>query len=736
MSPATDSDNNVQPSKIRTQPLSSLTPSFFPKNDMRNVDQQFFSSQASSPSTSTTTTTTNTMNLTNNPKMKYKGRASILDEPKLMALCEYYLETKNITGLALIARQRGLPPHLRCKIWPLLLRNHPFVLKPYITPDVEVDGDDDDDDDNYYIDENNDKNGQSAGVDSDKENENLKKKIHHDLKKYFKRSNHYIDVGNSHNTNDNDNIGNGNGNGNGNNNENGKVPGNGNSNEKIKRNEEFNEIEQHIFSILESSILKFFKKWGSLINYHSGLTWVALGLAEWYPPILGTNYVLCGRDEVSKYGRTVLKNINDDFYDYQQPFPTDETQSQRSVDIGIGSTALSSPSRSYSYNISNDNSSVSSSNTNNNSLHHRHLKNMSFSEVYERLVLVILHSPEPKPELQEEEMKGEQETLHDSAGDYVEEDGIENEEDFSETSSTNMLNVLRATLPIKGGTADERISFMLYCLRRLLPELSQFFTEEDILNSPSTKNDDWIIFWLKWCGAKVWSRLDRGRIWDMLLGWRLYEDIKTSNLQEEIDDLSIDDEILTLLGPDIYWHPLYSEEQLKKENMDNKSSNRRESLKSLLSSLSLNKSSYLSNSSPDDKPITDYNSEVPYSTLDAHTQIVFISLSFLKQKEFAILELEQNEIREFLNKTSSSKLDGFQKLFEDEIKSGANSSGNENVTTNESELPPPAIPFTMTPPGNKHKKSTMALRDIENIIIESGELWRKWVWQEIVEENV
>ncbi|GMF59582.1 unnamed protein product [[Candida] boidinii] len=108
-------------------------------------------------------------------------------------------------------------------------------------------------------------------------------------------------------------------------------------------------------------------------------------------------------------------------------------------------------------------------------------------------------------------------------------------------------------LPIMGGTIEENVSSFLYCLRKSLPELFQVLAEEDVLNVNSNKGD-WIIYWLKYFGAKVFSRYDRGRLWDMLFGWRL----RSSITNEEYNNLSleIDNDILNLLGQDIFWNPM------------------------------------------------------------------------------------------------------------------------------------------------------------------------------------
>lgn len=56
-------------------------------------------------------------------------------DPEMFSLCVTYLKEKNHHGLALLARQKGIPPFLRFKVWPVLLKHHPFVLNPFLQPD-------------------------------------------------------------------------------------------------------------------------------------------------------------------------------------------------------------------------------------------------------------------------------------------------------------------------------------------------------------------------------------------------------------------------------------------------------------------------------------------------------------------------------------------------------------------------------------------------------------------------
>ena len=64
------------------------------------------------------------------------------------------------------------------------------------------------------------------------------------------------------------------------------------------------------------------------------------------------------------------------------------------------------------------------------------------------------------------------------------------------------FKVNKTTLPKTGGTIEERVSYFIYCLRKLIPELSQYFHEEQILTKFGCLDDEWLIWWLKFCGTK------------------------------------------------------------------------------------------------------------------------------------------------------------------------------------------------------------------------------------------
>lgn len=533
-----------------------------------------------------------------NLDMKH-GQPSFSYDSKIFQLCQEYLKTKNYQGLALVARQKGLPPFLRFKIWPILLKHHPFVVNPFIEPDNEI----------------------NNASDTDK-NDDIKANIKRDLLKYIHRLNYsnLIDLNNASLT------------------------------------------EQEIFDILESAILKFVNKWGKIIKYDHALTWIALGLAEWFPPIPNTSWVLVGRDFPSSK-TSCIKNLFDDYSNYIKNIPQlDE----------------------YLEDLVHDNEIV----------------NMLFRDVYERLVLVLLHAPEEK---------------------------IRNK--AANPMAAKKIN--RKVLPINGGTIEERVSFFIYCFRKLLPELSEHFQEEQILNKFGSHDDEWLIWWLKWCGSKVWSRLDRGRIWDLIFGWRL-QNFKKSN-SYYIEKLNLNNSMMNKLGPDIFWSVSNDDD----EDLNIENYRKSNSFKDLINELNINESSN-SNSPTSNSPLNSIINEellpslplsssqsssshisnsddfkIPFSKLDPHVELLFVTLALLKSKENTLMELDQHEIRQFLSRlpTKSLNFSNKYKHFKPQ-----ESDLNSNIISNDSR--------------DNHKIDFM-----ENIINEAGELWRKWLWLEMIDDN-
>jgi hypothetical protein len=131
--------------------------------------------------------------------------------------------------------------------------------------------------------------------------------------------------------------------------------------------------------------------------------------------------------------------------------------------------------------------------------------------------------------------------------------------------------------------ASSRLSLFITAFRTLLPELSSHFDEEDVLSSVG--GDEWLLWWVKWLGAKVLYKRDRGRMWDMYFGWR------PNSVTENAAGAGV--------GP--FWDPMHLE-----------------------------------------------STEV----VDMFAQHMFVCLAILKSKKNTLLELDQSEIREYLGRVS------------------------------------------------------------------------------------
>jgi len=623
---------------------------------------------------------------------KYKGRPPVSEVPELLELCEDLYEQRNISGLAMLARQRGLPPSLRYKIWPVLLKYHPYVQHPYIEPDFDEDDEDDEDneadeekeEEEYHSDNKDNKkegsnqgtnlNGRNVRFDSssfclnDSEDENgektntkdtgksadISKEIDFDMKKYVRNSEKFKSA------------------------------------KMTPEIKELYQLQEKIFSTIKHAILKFLNKWGSILKYSSGLTWIAFGLAEWVPPLIGSEFVLCGRDDIAKNG-TKLRNVNDSYFERCESYNKEYSSNSSTMET---TPVISGSPRSIS---SLGNASLTSDGTNSSQISGDVPKDpfrpMSFSEIFERLVLVILHSPDPSE-------RGRPTST-----------GIEFQ-GYSQNKNRKSNQKLEE-LPKFGGTIEDRVSFFFFGMRKLMPELYSYLSDEDCLKG------DWILWWLKYCGSKEWSRYDRGRTWDMLLGFR----INCHHFERDIPYLNnLTDDQIALLGPDLFWYLNADDSVINNGHQDvstlssgkgrrSRGSRKSSSLITLLNQVSVgdNHTATFSTLSLEDRSdrVSERFIQLPFSVIDPHIQIVFISLAFLKSKEFTIMELDQSEIIQLFSRLSSLKTS--------EIRSFVSAEENANGHMN-----------------HYVKKSN---RDIENIILEAGELWRKFIYMEMVEEN-
>lgn len=480
----------------------------------------------------------------------------------VILLCLHYLKTNNHAGLALLARQRGVPPTLRRRVWPVLLKYHPYVISPFISPNVENDED--------------------AQLPADG-------KIRRELLKYFRVR-----------TKAEENVPSGSSSPNSMDNNNGNSP---------------SPVEDEIVRILEAAIYKFFNKWGAITKYDSGFAWIALGLAEWFPPIPNSNYVLIGRDCINK--NDPLNRHLTQLNEYTEDSGTLATEEEFVLDHHSMSTL-------------DENAQL-----------------MTFAEVYERLVLVLLHSKEEKDGGPLVELRrGSVETLEE----------LHPTKTITDLISSNSLN--QQELLFKTGKIETRVQFFLVAFAKLLPELYRSLSEDDMLNNNSNKHSQWLTWWLKYCGAKALNKFDRGRLWDLLLGFRYHynqfadeyhDSAKVLKRFKKLYDVDLDliDTKNVDLSSDIFWYKPGEANELK------------------------------------------------WCQIDYQLQMTFVYVAILQRNEGKLLELDQVEIAEFLNR-----------------------------------LPP----CVFHSDSQVELSSDSSTNDFNKVLKSAGELWRGWLWNEIRDE--
>lgn len=642
---SSNNDDNIDLSLSDTSPDRLSTRSS--KSSTLSSVQYPSALYAKTPS-NVTTGASSLMSQRTESKNKERVKPSFNYDLDVFKLCQRYLQEKNHHGLALIARQRGLPPFLRFKIWPILLKYHPYVVKPSIQPDND---------------------NKSSEVNE----EELLAKIKKDLNKYLMRLKYSkIDL----------------------------IKHDGSNANETK-------IESIVFEILQNSILKFILKWGKIIKYDSALTWIALGLAEWFPPIPKTSWVLVGRD-LSSQDNNSIKDLFIDYSNYIDNIPGLNEYLQTLIDDEI-------------------------------------ISNMSFHDVYERLVLVLLHCPSNKLDFKKTSGSGSGSGSTENSRSRTNSSNGDTDGSSSDSSSRhdNHKNTLTTetfiNLPMNGGSIEERVTYFIYIFRKLLPELSDYFNEEQILNKFGSNDDEWLIWWLKYCGSKVWSRLDRGKIWDLLIGFKFRTNGKNYN-----ESLQLDLNLLNKLGNnDNFWSL----------NFD-----------------SINSSSFmdLSNLTIDKDQEDNEEVEIPFPQINPHIQLIFITLALLKSKEHTLIELDQHEIRQYLSRlpTNSYNLTNKYHIFKQKIdkkreeqssKSSRSSTINDihssvgvrpqsPTVTDEKAIDQKAIDhsppsnYSISPDSNHHNIisndsiNNHSIDFMDNIINEAGELWRQWLWLE--QENI
>ncbi|CAR29406.1 ZYRO0G07920p [Zygosaccharomyces rouxii] len=532
---------------------------------------------------------------------------------QLVETCVELLSKGDHDALAYLARTLGIPPQLRHKVWPLLLKYHPMCISPNILSNTVVW----DSEHNFYKLVS----GTSSSNDINKEpREGLENLILHDLKKYFRN---------------------------------------------VSKSEEDHELQ-----VLKEAVLKFLSKWSRIFQYESGLAWIAVGLAEWIPIIENSEGPIVLNERKNHTSGTTTPN---------QPNPT----------------CLSPLFKEYPL------PSYLKSKLPKDSI-------FDFNEIYERIVLVILHCPDTITA----QKLVEAESLKNSAprrGSYAIKEGKLNYSPF-----------------LSGGDLGYQTQVFFKVFSTVLPELYQPFTEENAVQ-PSSKRTGWLYWWMKCSGARAFQKQDRGRLWDILLGWRpepnrhtidfflnynskKFDHLYHSRFRNNLDFFNSTSKNDPFWFPDLDTIPLGTSKFKYDFNVF-------EEL--------LDRNSYGHDAPPDPVPGNNDDDKIPFSLIDSHIQLVFIYIAILQHNEFKLLEFEETETSEFLNNVPMlSRADDicFKRLCDDD------QSTYQNGFTSQEDLPkrPGSSKLRI---GSDAKTS----RSFNDILTMAGDIWRKWLWQELEE---
>ncbi|AOW02145.1 hypothetical protein B0I72DRAFT_139941 [Yarrowia lipolytica] len=496
------------------------------------------------PASHATAATSVSSSVERKARFKHHKKPTVSDSPRLVELCEEYISNKNIDALAKIARQRGLPPHLRQKAWPMLLAEHPYVIEPNVglpEPRRRTNG--------------GSKSSSSSSEQCKSETEIPIRRLKGDLSRLQRKlksqkmnklelqykqlqsnpSSHVSTTLSARSTPL-------------------SISPVSAASEGSLTMDHLNQVvvsESHDaqrFDIYEDAIESFLTKYH--VKYESGLVWVAAAVAECVDPLECDNWI----------------------------------------------------------------------------------------QVYENFLLVLLHTPQRDIGINEIEDR--------FSGKNYYSDGVTSEP-FCETPATSNENPVTngaaaaaqaaaaeaegqrpktapaSTSPstpssqkIASHVLTDSISLFLSGFRRGLPELSAHFDEEDVLASIGG-GDEWLIWWIKWMGAKTWNSSDRARVWDMYLGWKRVSDSQCQkNIAEEAAAAAANgvsapaspssDASESDIGMDPFWSPM---------KLD----------------------------------------RVQEPNLPPRIQHLFICLAMIKAKKNTLLELEQSEIREYLSRLGKSK---------------------------------------------------------------------------------
>lgn len=439
-------------------------------NNSNNNEKVFRSQSAdphailSRPQSSNSKVRNGTSSSTKRLRFNHYHKPRVTDSPRLVFLCQQFINNGDAESLAVIARRRGLPPKLRHMAWPLLLANHPYVLKP-----------------NLCID------SMSPPISKDLV---PTKRITNEISRYQKkkklqqqaingkRNTLFSSSTPSSTTNTTVTSLNGS--------EQPPVQSNGGNNEEIETLRSF---------VIQEAIENFLTKWGHVVPYDPGMVYVGFALSEWIDLVPSSSSIPASNENNSHSGFSLVHYFT--HLNYQSSISSRASTMSECYDSLPTSPALQAISNTAQ---GNTNSQEIPDNGQQFSLKSLKGPSHTFSQVFYNLMLVMCHSPEDDEDVNTESANENQHNL--------ETDGDKAKKSSSKPSRRHTGK----------STTTDRISFFLSAFRRLLPELADHFNEEDVLSGIG--GDEWILYWIKWLGAKVWDKRDCARIWDMHLGWR------------------------------------------------------------------------------------------------------------------------------------------------------------------------------------------------------------------------
>lgn len=326
-----------------------------------------------------------------------------------------------------------------------------------------------------------------------------------------------------------------------------------------------------------------------------------------------------------------------------------------------------------------------------------------FDQIFERLMLVMLHSPD-----------------------------ISMAKKLAQRESNSNSSYYPV---VSGGDLSFRSQVFFKVFSTILPELYQPFTDEETMH-PS-KKINWLYWWLKCSGARVLHKQDRARLWDILLGWRpapstinFYLNYNNRAFEHFYSPTSpsIDTDFFNKIckyGHDQFWFPdldllPLGSKSLKCDFQIFQELLRRNKYGTEETPLNVNETK-------DEGP----GVKIPFSLIDPHVQLLFIYIAILQQNEFKLLEFEEAEISEFLNNVPLlSRTDDFnyKKMYTDEQELPSSSSSDDDDPNSKR---PGTSSHMLIEFGNDDK----ALHSFDDVYNLAGDIWRKWIWRELEENN-